>query len=85
MQQTNGLILILIGLFLMFIVVSGKFDLFESFFYQLLEIPLPGPTKEQQANVTKDTSSPVSNLPDIFHPPDYSGLGKPPWETWGQK
>lgn len=41
MQQGSGFLLVLAGLLLLWVVVSGKFDLAETFFLQLFDFPLP--------------------------------------------
>jgi hypothetical protein len=71
MQQTNGLILVLIGLLLLWVVVNGKYDAFERFVYELLDIKT---TPAAEATPKKGTG-PASTLPtfkgaDIFKQQD---------------
>lgn len=42
MQQGSGFLLIVAGLLILFIVISGKLGLFENFIYQLFNLTPPG-------------------------------------------
>jgi hypothetical protein len=61
MQQGSGFLLVLAGLLLLWVVVSGKFDLMEAFFLQLFDLPLPANTTAN-APLTDATSQAVSNV-----------------------
>lgn len=60
MQQGSGFLLILVGLLFLWVVVSGKFDLMETFFLQLFDLtptpaagtktPAPTPKNDLQNN-----------------------------------
>lgn len=74
MQQGSGFLLVVLGLLAIWVVVSGKFDLMESFFYQLFDIPLPENTIDKnkaqiKSGVTGEKTAPVSqaDIEDILH------------------
>lgn len=66
----NGFILVLVGLLLLWVVISGKFNLMEAFFYQLFDIPttkLSESDPQKQIDSVKKISGEVLDIEELLY------------------
>jgi hypothetical protein len=59
MQSGSGFLLIVVGLLLLYVVISGKMGLFENFIYQLFGLSTPGNFSGAGAGGTWDEQKPA--------------------------